>query len=97
MREPTIDKDYTTRRRGWAVPMSLAVGFLLWGLLIFFSVGDRGQPPWGFGNIEDIPGQSLHSTHKVELQLGTSSSMPVQHPVEPQHVKDRPSVPEAMK
>lgn len=58
---------------------AIAVSFLLWGLLTFFAVGDKGSPPWDFGVVEDIPGQSAYSTH------------PPQAPSpKPQHVSEKP-------
>lgn len=50
--------------KDWFVPIAIAALFLLWGLLIFFMVGNKGQPPWDFGVVEDIPGQSPYSTEQ---------------------------------
>ncbi len=47
---------------GWAVVFGLAIFFLLWGLLIFWTVGEKGPPGWDFGAMPDIPGQSPYST-----------------------------------
>ena len=57
----------------------MAITFLLWGLLLFYTVGDKGSPPWDFGIVEDIPGQSAYSTHPH------GSPEP-----EPQHVSQKP-------
>ena len=68
---------------GWAFVIGLAVLFLLYGLFVFFSVGDKGPPDWDFGAIEDIPGKSVYST----------SPEPSGNVGEPelQHVSGRPS------
>ena len=49
---------------GIIVGLVIAVLFLLWGLFIFFMVGDKGPPSWDFGVMEDIPGQSPYSTNR---------------------------------
>jgi len=42
----------------------LAVSFLAWGFLLFYTIGDKGPPPWDFGIVQDIPGESIYSTHQ---------------------------------
>lgn len=51
--------------RSWAIVLAIAFSFIAWGLLIFFSVGDKGAPNWDFSVVEDIPGQSVYSTHSI--------------------------------
>ena len=58
----------------------IAISFLAWGLFIFFSVGDKGSPPWDFGIVQDIPGESAFSTHP-----------PKAPEPEPQHVSQKPA------
>ena len=48
--------------KSWLIVLAVAVVFLSWGLFIFFAVGDKGPPPWDYGVVEDIPGQSPYST-----------------------------------
>jgi hypothetical protein len=96
MQSSASDANDKSDRRSWIIVTCLALGFFLWGLLIFFTVGTRPPPPWGFGNIEDVPGESYYSTHKVDLELGTSKGPPQQRPVEAQHVDERPLQPEEM-
>jgi hypothetical protein len=57
---PTGDRKIM--RRSWLIVVGIAVAFLCWGLFIFFAVGDKGVPPWDFGVIPDIPGESPYST-----------------------------------
>lgn len=40
----------------------IALLFLAWGFLIFFSVGNKLPYPWYFGAISDVPGKSPYST-----------------------------------
>jgi hypothetical protein len=68
---------------GWSFVIGLAVFFLLYGLFLFLSIGDKGPPDWDFGLIEDIPGKSVNSTSPEPAgNIGEP---------EPQHVSGRPS------
>ena len=60
----TSEKREKTNRVGWIVVVAMAVVFILWGLFIFFAVGDKGPPSWDFGVIKDIPGESSYSTER---------------------------------
>jgi len=60
----------------------LAASFLAWGFLLFYTIGDKGPPPWDFGIVGDIPGESAFSTHPP---LPGKISDP-----DPQHVSGRP-------
>ena len=68
--------------KGWLYVSGLALLFLLYGLFMFFVVGDRGMPGWDFGTVRDVPGESVYSTHPGP---GTGLTEP-----EKQHVKGRP-------
>jgi hypothetical protein len=70
--------------RGWVYVCGLALIFLLYGLFMFYMIGDKGPPGWDFGTVEDVPGQSIYSTHS-----GAASTLP---DPEPQHVSERPSL-----
>jgi hypothetical protein len=69
-----------------AIIVVSALIFLAWGGLIFFAVGDKGQPSWDFGVVKDVPGSSRYSTHAP-----ASSAKPgaVEEKVEVQHVEGR--------
>ena len=73
-------------RKGWIIVCTLAILFLIYGVFMYFVVGDKGPPDWNFGNVEDIPGQSLYSTHPA---VGGTASAP-----EPQHVSQKPPLAE---
>jgi flagellar basal body-associated protein FliL len=60
----TSDPKERSNRIGWIVVIAMAVVFILWGLFIFFTVGDKGPPSWDFGVIKDIPGESPYSTER---------------------------------
>jgi hypothetical protein len=64
MDRPVSEQKDSSTLKDWLVPIAIAVLFLVWGLLIFFMVGNKGQPPWDFGVVEDIPGQSPYSTER---------------------------------
>jgi hypothetical protein len=71
---------------GWLVVIGMALSFFLWGLLIFFAVGDKGPPEWDFGVIQDVPGESLYSTTRFH---GLSSAPAESNKVQRQHVMGR--------
>ncbi len=64
MDKPFAEQEEKSAIRDWLIPIAIAVLFFLWGLLIFFMVGNKGQPSWNFGVVEDIPGQSPYSTER---------------------------------
>lgn len=69
----------------WSIIGAIAVGFLAWGLLIYFVIGDKGPPGWDFSVIPDIPGQSAYSTYSPDSPTGLAPG-PESPSVEPQHV-----------
>jgi hypothetical protein len=68
--------------KGWIYVCVLALSFLVYGLFMFYMIGDKGPPGWDFGTVDDVPGQSVYSTHP-----GAPGTIPEP---EPQHVSDRP-------
>ena len=62
------------------IVLAIAISFFVWGLFVFFSVGDKGLPPWDFGIVQDIPGESAYSTHP-----------PKATEPDPQHVSQKPT------
>ena len=56
----------------WVIVLAIAVAFLLWGLFIFFVVGVSWPPPWRYGTIADVPGQSIYSVRGASKQAGTA-------------------------
>jgi hypothetical protein len=69
----------------WAVIGGIAAGFLVWGLLFYFIIGDKGPPGWDFSVIPDIPGESTYSSYNPIRPHGLVPG-PEPIPVEPQHV-----------
>ncbi len=78
-REKTVHETFKADRRSWLIVLSIAASFLLWGLFVFKSVGDKGQPGWNFGIVEDIPGQSTYSTHRPNPIFTTPPALTPQH------------------
>jgi len=64
---------------GWLVVIGLAAFFLVWGVFIFFTVGDKGPAAWHFGVVQDIPGESPYSDYGPKLVPGTGLAVPPQH------------------
>ncbi len=69
----------------WGILSGIAVGFLLWGLFIFFLIGNKGPPAWDFSAIPDIPGESAYSTFSPTRPQGLAPDTMLAPP-EPQHV-----------
>lgn len=69
----------------WSIIGAIAVGFLAWGMLIYYVIGDKGPPGWDFSVIPDIPGQSTYSSYSPIKPHGLVPG-PESYPVEPQHV-----------
>jgi hypothetical protein len=77
--------------RSLGIALALAVFFFVWGLTIFFTVGEKGPPSWDFGIVQDIPGESPYSTHRIkEVADLTPLPVPSKIFVDKQHV-DEPS------
>jgi len=72
--------------QGWLIAIGLALAVSLYGVFMYFAVGDKGPPDWDFGTVEDIPGQSIYSTHPAIL--GPAGIPP------PQHVREKPPLAE---
>ena len=85
MNNPTHSEEEKSSVATWSILTAIAVGFLLWGLFIFFVIGEKGPPEWDFSVIPDIPGESIYSTHNPTTPHGLVPG-PEPTPVEPQHV-----------
>jgi hypothetical protein len=83
-----------TALRSWLVVLGIALAFLTWGLIVYFTVGDKGPPGWDFGVVQDIPGQSPYSTHQTK-RLPNLGPLPesAAKGVVPQHVMEPPAGP----
>ncbi len=77
-------RDRRAVMRGFLIVSLIAALFLGYGIFMYFAIGDKGNPDWDFGSIEDTPGQSVYSTAPPG-------------PMEPQHVNGMPSGAEAPK
>ena len=78
-----VSEERESRRmvlHGWLIVCGMTVLFVLYGLFAFFMVGDKGPPDWDYGSVEDIPAESVYSTHPYGAEAP-----------EPQHVNQRPS------
>ncbi len=67
--------------QGWLIVCAVAVAFVLYGLFALFVIGDKGPPDWDFGSVEDVPGQSVYSSHPYRGREAEP---------EPQHVDAKP-------
>ncbi len=69
--------------KGWLYVCALAFMFLVYGLFMFYMIGDKGPPGWDFGTVEDTPGESVYSTNEP-ITGGTAAP-------DPQHISQKPS------
>jgi hypothetical protein len=74
--------------RSWIIVMAIFFFFLLWGLVIYFSVGVSWPPPWRYGTVPDVPGQSVYSVQEAEKRAGRS--MVDTEKIREQHVMGQP-------
>jgi hypothetical protein len=58
--------------RDWIIVLVISVCFFFWGLLIYYAVGDSWPPPWRYGTVPDVPGQSVYSVSQAEKRAGTA-------------------------
>lgn len=72
---------------GWVFVIGLALAFSVWGTFIFVTVGTKGNPPWDFSVIADIPGEASTSTARVnQFAIRTAVEPVAKERVAPQHV-----------
>ena len=58
--------------KGWILVLAISLFFFLWGLFIYFTIGDSWPPPWRYGTVPDVPGQSVYSVQGSEKRAGTA-------------------------
>jgi hypothetical protein len=68
----------------------LALTFVAWGFLLYYTVGAKWPPPWSFGEVQDLPGASVYSTETGKRLLGTGPRRLQDIPPQPQHVEEKP-------
>lgn len=67
--------------------------YVAWGLLVFYTVGNKWPPPWSFGQVQDLPGASVYSTETGRGPLGAGPRR-LEPPVpQSQHVGGKPNSP----
>lgn len=84
---PAMEENGKGAIASWFIVFGIAAFFLLWGLFIFSTVGDKGPPPWHFGVVQDIPGESPQANFGPQSVPGVGVLVP------PQHVDDEPTKP----
>lgn len=74
--------------RTWAIVFAISFAFLVWGLFLYTTIGDKGPPPWDYSIVQDIPGESPYSSRSHKLVPGGVQDKEVVG----QHVKEPPKV-----
>ncbi len=67
----------------WVVGMIAGV-FLAYSAIAYFYIGQRWPPPWRYGAVQDVPGQSIYSSR--EAQEAAALAPVPQERVQRQHV-----------
>jgi hypothetical protein len=48
----------------WVLIISVTIWFLAYSLFTYLLVGDRGQPTWDLGVVNDVPASSPYAIYK---------------------------------
>jgi len=67
--------------------------YVSWGLLVFYTVGNKWPPPWSFGQMQDLPGASVYSTETGKKVLGAGPRLLESTLPQPQHVMEKANSP----
>jgi hypothetical protein len=67
-----IRKDKPSSARSWLIVTAIAFSFLVWGLVIYYAVGVSWPPPWRYGTVPDVPGQSVYGVGGAEKEAATA-------------------------
>jgi hypothetical protein len=76
----------------WLYVAGMAFSFIFYGLLLYFTIGDKGSPVWDYAAVEDVPGESVYSTNTGPKASGLIPSPRQYERVIRQHVMERPAV-----
>ena len=69
------------------------LAYVAWGLLVFYTVGNKWPPPWSFGQMQDLPGASVYSSETGKGRLGVGPRLLETPLPQPQHVREKPNPP----
>ncbi len=58
--------------KSWAIVTAIALSFFLYGIFVFYIVGVSWPPPWRYGTVADVPGQSVYGVRGAEKAAGTA-------------------------
>ena len=51
--------------KSWAIIFLIVAAILIYGSVVYLTIGDKGPPEWSFGAVPDVPGQSVYSTEPL--------------------------------
>jgi len=74
----------------WVLVVGFGIALLFWGFLIYFTVGDKGPPPWDYSIVEDVPGEAPYSIYSSQAFHGFIPRPAAEGKVEEQHVMGPP-------
>ncbi len=50
------------RLKAWIIVFLIMSYILIYGLIVFVTVGDKGPADWNYGAVPDAPGESVYTT-----------------------------------
>jgi hypothetical protein len=62
------DNKMLSSLKDWFIVLLIAGAILVYGTIVYVSIGDRGPAKWNYGAIKDVPGQSPHSTQTYSTE-----------------------------
>ncbi|RJQ87526.1 MAG: hypothetical protein C4519_00625 [Desulfobacteraceae bacterium] len=73
------------------LPVAIALAFIGWGLLVFYTVGDKEPRDWDFGELPDVPGSSPYSVERKgrETEENEELTRRLRERIPPQHIDGR--------
>jgi hypothetical protein len=88
--EDDTSKDKRETILSWVLVAAFAAAMWVWGFMIYFTVGDKGPPPWDYSIIEDVPGEAPYSIYSSQRFHGRVPRPMDEGKVDEQHVSGPP-------
>jgi hypothetical protein len=86
--DPMSPAENHSTLKSMMLPVGIALVFIAWGLMVFFTVGDKKVHQWHFGELPDVPGQSPYSTERKARDTG-AVPRELKERIPPQHIDGR--------
>ena len=57
------------RAKGWGIVLMICGSILLYGAIVFVTIGDKGPRPFNYGGVDFVPGGSPYSTDTEPIDM----------------------------